>query len=180
MIKSFKCSKPTIHENTWVDESAVVIGKVTISEKSSIWPNATLRGDVNNIDIGSYSNIQDGAVIHVTHSGSEFSEFGYATKIGSYVTVGHGAILHGCEIGDYSLVGMGAMVLDNAVIEPNVMIGAGSLVPPGKRLESGYLYVGSPVKQVRKLTKKEIRFFEFSAKHYYKLSQEHQKHSEEI
>jgi carbonic anhydrase/acetyltransferase-like protein (isoleucine patch superfamily) len=161
-----------MHETAWVDESSVVIGKCVLGEDVSIWPNATLRGDVNDIVIGDRSNIQDGCVVHTTHE-SEISK-GSKCIVGKDVTVGHNAVLHGCIIEDECLIGMGAVVLDNAVVQKHVLVGANSLVPPGKVLESGYLYVGSPVKQARALTEQELAFFKYSAGHYVKLKDQYQ------
>lgn len=171
-LRSYKGIRPQIRETAWVDESAVVIGKCELGEDVGIWPNATLRGDVNDIVIGDRSNIQDGSVVHTTHE-SEVSK-GSKCIVGKDVTVGHNAVLHGCIIEDECLIGMGAVVLDNAVVQKHVLVGANSLVPPGKVLESGYLYVGSPVKKARPLTEKEIAFFKYSAAHYVKLKNEYQ------
>ncbi|BBP44773.1 gamma carbonic anhydrase family protein [Thiosulfatimonas sediminis] len=166
-IRNYKGVCPQLAESAWVDESAVVIGKCVLAEDVSIWPNATLRGDVNDIKIGARSNIQDGAVVHTTHE-SEISK-GSKCIVGADVTVGHNAVLHGCIIEDECLIGMGAVVLDNAVVQKHVLVAANALVPPGKILESGYLYVGSPVKQARPLSEKEMAFFKYSAAHYVKL-----------
>lgn len=169
-IRTYKGIKPTMDDSSWVDESAVVIGKCTLGEDVGIWPNATLRGDVNDIVIGARSNIQDGAVVHTTHE-SDISK-GSKCLVGKDVTVGHNAVLHGCVIEDECLIGMGAVVLDNAVVQKHVLVGANSLVPPGKVLQSGYLYVGSPVKQARPLSEEEKSFFKYSAAHYVKLKNE--------
>lgn len=166
-IRKYLGIVPQLAASAWVDESAVVIGKCQLGEDVGIWPNATLRGDVNDIIIGNRSNIQDGAVVHTTHA-SEVSK-GSKCIVGQDVTVGHNAVLHGCIIEDECLIGMGAVVLDNAVVQKHVLVGANSLVPPGKVLESGYLYVGSPVKQARPLTDAEKAFFKYSAAHYVKL-----------
>ena len=171
-IRKYLGQLPVIADTAWVDESAVVIGKCDLAADVGIWPNATLRGDVNDIKIGARSNIQDGAVVHTTHE-SEVSK-GSKCIVGEDVTVGHNAVLHGCIIEDECLIGMGAVVLDNALVQKHVLVGANSLVPPGKVLESGYLYVGSPVKQVRPLTEKEIAFFKYSAAHYVKLKNDYQ------
>ena len=170
-IRKYKSFIPKVAETAWVDESAVVIGKCVLGEEVSIWPNATLRGDVNDIIIGNRSNIQDGSVVHTTHE-SETSK-GSKCIVGKDVTIGHNVVLHGCIIEDECLIGMGSVVLDNAVVQSHVLVGANSLVPPGKVLESGYLYMGSPVKQVRPLTEKEIAFFKYSAAHYVKLKNEY-------
>lgn len=171
-LRSYKKIQPQLAETSWVDESAVVIGRCELAEDVSIWPNATLRGDVSDIKIGERSNIQDGSVLHATHA----SDFSKASEciVGKDVTVGHNAVLHGCTIEDECLIGMGAVVLDGAVVEKHVLVAANSLVPPGKRLESGHMYIGSPAKKARALTEDEIRFFKYSAAHYVKLKEEHQ------
>lgn len=166
-LRSYHNISPKLASGAWVDDAAVVIGKCELGEEVSIWPNATLRGDVNDIKIGDRSNIQDGAVVHTTHQ-SDITK-GSQCVVGNDVTVGHNAVLHGCIIEDECLIGMGAVVLDNAVVQKHVLVGANSLVPPGKVLESGYLYVGSPVKQARALTDDEKAFFKYSAAHYVKL-----------
>ncbi|NPA71969.1 MAG: gamma carbonic anhydrase family protein [Gammaproteobacteria bacterium] len=170
-IRPYKKMMPQIAETAWIDQSAVVIGQCTLDESVGIWPNATLRGDVNEIKIGARSNIQDGAVLHTTHE-SDLSK-GSQCIVGCDVTVGHNVVLHGCILEDECLIGMGSVVLDNAVVQKQVLVGANSLVPAGKVLESGYLYVGSPVKQVRALTDKERGFFKYSAAHYVKLKSEY-------
>jgi len=166
-IRKFQHWMPVVAESAWVDESAVVIGRCQLGEDVSIWPNATLRGDVNVIQIGDRSNIQDGVVVHTTHE-SEMTK-GSKCLVGQDVTIGHNAVLHGCIIEDECLIGMGAVVLDNAVIQKQVLVAANSLVPPNKVLESGFLYMGSPVKQVRPLTDQEKAFFQYSAAHYVDL-----------
>jgi len=171
-IRKYLDFGPEITRTSWVDESAVVIGKCVLGEEVSVWPNATLRGDVNNIVIGDRSNIQDGSVLHTTHE-SDISK-GSKCIVGNDVTIGHNVVLHGCIIEDECLIGMGAVVLDNAVVQKHVLVGANSLVPAGKVLESGYLYVGSPVKKARALTEKEITFFKYSAAHYVKLKNDYQ------
>ena len=158
-IRPFLDHTPQIHESCLIDETSVIIGEVSLAEDVSVWPYAVLRGDVNSISIGARSNVQDGSVLHVSHKNAEKPE-GSSLIIGEDVTVGHKVMLHGCRIGDRVLIGMGTIILDDTVIEDDVMIGAGSLVPPRKRLESGYLYVSSPVKQVRPLTEKEKEIFE--------------------
>ncbi|MEE9304574.1 MAG: gamma carbonic anhydrase family protein [Thiotrichaceae bacterium] len=172
-IRSFEEHTPSIHPTAYVDESAVVIGNVSIGENSSVWPLTVIRGDIQCITIGKRTNIQDGSVLHVTHA-SAFSApsapEGYPLSIGDDVTVGHKAVLHGCTVEDRCLIGMGAIILDGAVVETEVMVGAGSLVPPGKILESGYMWLGSPVKRVRKLSDKEREFFLYSTKHYSALA----------
>jgi len=172
-IRKYKDISPDIHATAYIDESAVVIGDVMIGQDSSVWPMSVIRGDVNSITIGARSNIQDGSILHESHT-SEFFP-GYPLVVGDDVTVGHKAILHACTVGNMCLVGMSATVMDGAVLGDYVIVGAGSLVPPGKQLESGYLYVGSPVKRVRGLNEKERSFLEYSAKHYAKLKDEYLK-----
>jgi len=167
-IRNFEEHHPVIDDTAFVDESAVVIGNVNIAADVSVWPLTVIRGDINSIEIGARSNIQDGSVLHVTHD-SEYSPGGFALSIGESVTVGHKVILHACTIGNYCLVGMGSTVLDGAIIEDKVMLGANSLVSPGKRLEGGHLYVGSPARKVRALTEKELEWLEYSATHYVEL-----------
>jgi carbonic anhydrase/acetyltransferase-like protein (isoleucine patch superfamily) len=172
MIRSHGDKSPSIGSDSYVDESAVVIGDVVIGNHSSVWPLCVIRGDVNIIRIGDHSNIQDGSVLHVSHQG-EFNPRGAELHIGNLVTVGHKTLLHGCRIGNQCLIGMGSIVMDNAVVEDRVMIGSGSLVPPGKVLQSGYLYLGNPVQQKRKLSESEIEYLAYSAGHYVSLKQQH-------
>jgi carbonic anhydrase/acetyltransferase-like protein (isoleucine patch superfamily) len=167
MIESYQQISPQIAETAWIHDAAVVIGDVTLGEAVSVWPTAVLRGDVHRIEIGARSNIQDGAIVHVAHEGPFQS--GYPAVVGEAVTVGHRAVIHACEVGNRVLVGMGAIILDGAVIEDDVIIGANTLVPPGKRLESGYLYLGSPAKVVRPLMAKEREQLPYSADHYVRL-----------
>jgi carbonic anhydrase/acetyltransferase-like protein (isoleucine patch superfamily) len=167
-ISPFEQYVPDIHHTAFVDDTAVVIGDVKIGKDSSIWPLCVIRGDINSIHIGMRTNIQDGTIIHVTHS-SRFCQGGQPTTIGNSVTVGHKAILHACTIEDFCLIGMGAIVMDKAVLRDRIIIGAGSLVPPGKLLESGFLYVGSPVKQIRLLNQNELEFLEYSTDNYQSL-----------
>ncbi|MES1992990.1 MAG: gamma carbonic anhydrase family protein [Pseudomonadota bacterium] len=159
---------PQLGERVYVDPAASVIGQVMLADDVSIWPGAVVRGDVNVIHIGARSNIQDGAVCHVTHDGP-YSPGGAALTVGGDVTVGHRAVLHACTIGARCLIGMGALVLDGAVLEEEVMLGAGALVPPGKRLDSGWLYVGSPARPARLLREAERGFLAYSAAHYVRL-----------
>ncbi len=171
-IRKFEYYSPDIAESAFVDESAVVSGNVTLGADSSIWPMASLRGDINSIRVGARSNIQDGSVLHVTHD-SEYAPGGLPLVVGNDVTVGHNVVLHACTIEDECLIGMGAIVLDGAVVQRGAMVGAGSLVPPNKVLEGGYLWLGSPVKRVRELSEKEIAYFKYSARHYVELKERH-------
>ena len=176
-IRRFEKYNPKIHKSAYVDETAVVIGRVEIGEESSVWPMTVIRGDVNTIKIGKRTNIQDASVLHVTHAPNEHSEkigaaqTGYALVIGDDVTIGHKALLHACEIQDRVLVGMGAIVMDGTVVETETMIAAGSVVPPRKTLESGYLWVGNPARKVRELTDKERKYLKYSAEHYVRLKE---------
>ncbi len=173
-IRNFDDSRPVIHETAYIDESAVVIGDVRIGEDSSVWPMAVVRGDVNSIRIGARSNIQDGCVLHVAH-GSRFTRGGCPLAVGDDVTVGHRVILHACTVGSACLIGMAATIMDGSVVEDRVIVGAGSLVPIGKTLKSGYLYIGSPAKQIRPLNDEELTFLEYSAGHYARLKDQHKK-----
>jgi gamma-carbonic anhydrase len=139
---------PEIHDSVYVDPSARINGDVTIAAGASIWCNVSIRGDVHYINIGENTNIQDNSILHTSHDV-------YPLNIGPGVVVGHGAVLHGCTIQGYSLIGMGAIVLDNSVVEEEVIIGAGSLVAQGKTLKAGRLYLGSPAKEARELNQKE-------------------------
>ncbi len=165
MILKYQEAQPQIAPDAFVAESAQVIGHVQVDSKASIWYGAVIRGDDNHISIGAYSNIQDNCVMHIT--GSE------TCSVGSHVTVGHSAILHGCAIGNEVLVGMGSIILNGAVIEDQVIIGAGTLIPPGKRVPARSLVVGSPAKVVRDLTEAEIRSLKQSAEHYALLADKH-------
>lgn len=171
-IRPYDGHVPRVPDSAYVDPAAVVIGEVALAEHASVWPCAVVRGDVNHISIGEGSNVQDFAMLHVTHK-RDSDPLGAPLTIGKHVTIGHHVTLHGCTIGDEVLIGIGTIVLDRAVIEPRVLIGAGSLVPPGKRLESGWLYLGNPVKQVRQLTDEEMAYFKYSAEHYMRLAAKH-------
>jgi len=165
VLRPYKDTFPELGQRVMVDASSVVVGDVRIADDVGIWPLVAMRGDVHFIEIGARTNIQDGSVLHVTHK-SSYNPEGNPLVIGEDVTVGHKVMLHGCTIGNRVLVGMGSIVLDGAVIEDDVMIGAGSLIPPNKRLASGYLYLGSPVKQIRPLTEAEIEGLLYSANNY--------------
>ncbi len=153
-IRSFRNNRPKIDASAYVDETAVIIGEVSLASDVSIWPLCVLRADINSISIGARSNVQDGAVVHVVHD-YELAPGGYHVTIGADTTIGHGVVLHGCQIGDRCLIGMNATVLDGAVIEDDVIIGANSLVPQNKVLETGYLYFGNPVRKVRPIKSEE-------------------------
>lgn len=178
-IRKFNDKKPLIGRSVFIDESAVVIGDVVLGDDVSVWPSTVIRGDVESIRIGDGTNVQDGSVLHVSHEGP-FSPQGQPLTIGKGVTIGHNAVVHACTVGDYCLIGIGAIILDGAVLEDYVMLGAGALVAPGKKLDSGYLYVGSPAKQVRPLSDREKEFLEYSYQHYIQLKNEHLHQQNEI
>ena len=167
-VRPYQGHTPQLGDRVFIDPAAVVIGDVTLGADSSVWPCAVIRGDMHRIRIGERTSVQDNAVLHITHAGP-FNPEGYPLTIGDEVTVGHAATLHGCTVGNRVLVGIGATVLDGAVVEDEVIIGAGTLVPPGKRLQSGYLYVGAPCKPARPLKDSEREFFRYSAQNYVKL-----------
>lgn len=171
-IRAFKKIQPQVAVSAFVDETALVLGDVVIGADASIWPMTAVRGDVNLIRIGERTNIQDGSVLHVTHTHPDVPG-GFALHIGNDVTVGHKVVLHGCTVEDRVLIGMGAVVMDGAIVRSTVLLGAGSLVSPGKELESGFLYLGSPARKVRPLSEKELAWIDYSADHYVKLKNEH-------
>jgi carbonic anhydrase/acetyltransferase-like protein (isoleucine patch superfamily) len=172
-VRKFKDKHPQIGKSVFIDESAVVIGDVTLGDDVSIWPTTVLRGDVESIRIGEGTNIQDGSILHVTHEDKFSNQSGHPLIIGKGVTIGHKAVVHACSVGDYCLIGMGAIILDDAVIEDYVILGAGSVVPSGKKLESGYLYVGAPARQIRPLKETEKEFLIYSYQHYIELKNDH-------
>lgn len=161
--------QPQVHTSAYIHPSAQIIGETILGADVSVWCNAVIRGDVNHIHIGAGTNIQDLSMLHVSHK-SAWDAIGAPLVIGERVTVGHSVILHGCTIGDECLIGMGSIVMDKAVLEPRVLLGAGSLVPEGKTLQSGYLYLGRPAKQLRLLTPEELAYFDYSAQHYIALA----------
>ncbi len=171
-IRSFQGITPKIDSTAYIDEQAAIIGDVTIGADSSIWPMVAIRGDVQRITIGARTNIQDGAVLHVT-ADNQYNPGGFPLIIGDGVTVGHNAILHACTVENYALIGMGATVLDGAVVQSKALLGAGSVVSPGKVIEGGYLWLGTPAKKVRELTEEELAYLEFSARHYVDLKNRH-------
>ena len=167
MITDYLHWQPTIADSAFIADSAEVIGRVSIGDGSSIWYQSVLRGDVHDIVIGKRTNIQDHCTIHTSHGVSP-------CVVGDDVTVGHRVILHGCEVQDRSLIGMGSIIMDRAVVESGCLLAAGSLVPENKILRGGYLYAGSPARERRELTDEEKAFLTVSAKHYVKLSKTHQ------
>ena len=167
MIYEFLNRTPQFDETVFVAPSADIIGDVKIGKESSVWFNVTIRGDVNFIRIGERSNVQDNVCIHVMNQTGP-------TIIGDEVTIGHGAVVHGCTIEDRVLIGMNATVLDKAVVQSDVIIAAGTLVPPNKTLESGYLYMGSPAKAIRKLSDEEIQSIRQYSANYVKYLRAYQ------
>jgi len=171
MIYEFLGSKPRFDETNFIAPSADIIGDVTLGREASVWFNTTVRGDVNWISIGEKTNIQDNTCIHVMNKTGP-------TRIGSEVTVGHSAMIHGCTIHNRVLVGIQATILDEAVIEENCIIAAGSLVPPGKVMPSGYMCMGTPAKPVRELTQEELNSIGEHAEHYVTYARAYQQKDE--
>ncbi|PXA02991.1 gamma carbonic anhydrase family protein [Coraliomargarita sinensis] len=158
---------PEIESSAYVASGAIVIGSVRLAKNSSVWHNAVLRGDINRIEVGEGSNIQDGSVVHLADD--------YGVKIGKFVTIGHAAMIHACEIGDECLIGMQATVLDGAVIGAQSIVGAGALVTKGTEIPEGSLVLGSPARVVRPLTEDERYGLKSMAEKYITVSREHKK-----
>lgn len=173
--RSFRGKSPMLGARVYIAQTATVLGDVVLGDDVSVWPGASVRGDMHSIRVGHRSNVQDNVVLHITHAG-DFNPGGFPLDIGDDVVIGHSAVLHGCTVGDRVLIGIGAIVNDGAVIEPEVMVGAGCVVPPGKRLESGFVYVGNPCRQLRPVTDKEREFFTYSPAHYVELKNEYLAH----
>lgn len=167
-LRPFLDTAPKLGERVYVDPACNVIGDVTLGDDVSIWPATVIRGDVNHVVIGARTNVQDGTIIHVSHH-SPYNKAGYPTLIGEGVTVGHGAIIHACTIGDYCLIGMGARILDGAEVKLHGFVGAGAVVGPGKVIGEGELWLGNPARLARTLSDKEIESLHYSADHYVKL-----------
>ncbi|MDQ7010271.1 MAG: gamma carbonic anhydrase family protein [Mariprofundaceae bacterium] len=166
MISPYRHWQPKIAASAFIAESAEVMGRVVIGENASIWYQCVLRGDVHDIAIGARSNIQDHCVVHTSEGISP-------CVIGNDVTVGHRVILHGCEVQDHCLVGMGSILMDQAVLEKGCFLAAGSLVPERRVLRGGYLYAGVPARERRELRDEEKDFLLASARHYVELSKTH-------
>jgi carbonic anhydrase/acetyltransferase-like protein (isoleucine patch superfamily) len=163
MIRAFRGAVPKVAASAYIDPSAQVIGDVVVGERSSIWPNATLRGDVNSIRIGAETNIQDNAVLHV-------DEGDFPLTLGDRVTVGHAVVLHGCTIEEDSLIGIGAVVLNGARIGKGSVIAAGALVTEGMEVPPASMVMGVPAKVRREVTAEERERFRLNAQHYVELS----------
>ena len=173
-IRPFLGIHPTLGAGVYVDPAALVIGDVVLGDHVSIWPMAVVRGGVHAIRIGHRSNVQDGSVLHVARP-YKGNDTGWPLLIGEDVVLGHKVVVHGCTIGNRVLVGIGAIVLDGVVVEDDVMIGAGAVVTPGKRLESGGLYVGNPARRARELTEAEIARVPIMAEWYVNLKQDYER-----
>jgi carbonic anhydrase/acetyltransferase-like protein (isoleucine patch superfamily) len=171
-IRSFRQWTPKLGERCWIDPSAQVIGNVELGQDCSVWPTAVIRGDMHSIRIGSRCSIQDASVLHITHA-SDYNPQGYPLIIGDDVTLGHRVLLHGCTLGSRILVGMDSVIMDGTIIEDDVIIGAGSLIPGGKRLKSGFLYMGRPAKQIRPLKESEYSYLTYTAGNYVKLKNQY-------
>ncbi|UZR94753.1 gamma carbonic anhydrase family protein [Chondrinema litorale] len=159
LIKKVKGILPQWGQNCFLADNATIVGDVIMGDDCSVWFQAIIRGDVNSIRIGNKTNIQDGAVIHCTYEKS-------ATTIGNGVSIGHNAIIHGCTIEDYSLIGMGAIVMDKAVVQKNVFVAAGAVVLENTILESGYLYAGTPARKIKPLDDRLRAVFDRTANNY--------------
>lgn len=167
-VRAYRGNVPTLGARIYIDPAATVIGAVELDADVSIWPGAVLRGDVERIYVGARSNVQDGAIVHVTHDGP-YTPGGHACRIGSDVTIGHAAVVHACTVEDGCLIGMHATVLDGAVVHHHAFVGAGALIAPGKSVGTGELWVGNPARCVRRLSDREIEALEYSARHYVEL-----------
>jgi len=167
-LRSFKGIRPTLGERVDVYLAATVIGDVHLADDVSIWPGAVLRGDVHHIRVGARSNIQDGAIVHVTHDGP-YAPGGHPTLIGHDVTIGHAAVVHACTIGDYALIGMHATVLDGATIGAYGFLAAGSVLTPGKVIGEAELWMGNPARLVRVLDDRQREQLRYSAANYINL-----------
>ncbi|MEM5948343.1 gamma carbonic anhydrase family protein [Spirochaetia bacterium 38H-sp] len=164
MIYTIGDKKPTIAKSCFIADSATVSGLVFMEEKSSVWFGAVLRGDITSIHLGAYSNVQDNATVHV--------DIDKPVDIGSYVTIGHNAVIHGCIIGSNCLIGMGAIILSGATIGKNSIVGAGALVTEGKTFPDNSLILGSPARVIREVTEDEVKKVKENAELYVKLAQE--------
>lgn len=165
MLKNLDDIKPKINNNTFIADTAAVVGDVEIGEGSSVWYSAVLRGDTDKIIVGKYSNVQDNATVH--------TDRGITTKIGDYTVIGHNAIVHGCILGNNTLVGIGSIILNNAVVGDNCIIGAGTVITEGKKIPDNSMVIGIPGKIVRQVTEEEIKGIRNNAITYNQLSKMH-------
>jgi len=165
MIIDYNGNKPKIHKSCFVAQNASIIGKVELKENANIWYGTVIRGDDNYVTIGKNTNIQDNSTVHIAED--------YPTIIGDYVTAGHNVIIHACTIGDYVLIGMGAIILNGAIVGDNVVIGAGSVVTPGKIIPSNTVVMGTPAKVVKELSLEEIEKHKKRALDYVELAKKH-------
>ena len=171
-IRSYRGKVPQTGHRVYIDTAATVIGNVTLGNDVSVWPGAVIRGDMHWIKLGDRTNVQDNAVLHVTHAGP-YNPDGFPLSIGEDVVIGHRAILHGCIVGNRVLIANGAIVNDGAVIPDETIIAAGCVIPPGKKLAGGYVYMGNPYQQRRTVTEDERRFFRYAPQAYVKLKDEY-------
>lgn len=171
-LRQYRKHSPQLGRDVYIDTAAVVIGDVTLGDDVSVWPGAVIRGDVHEIRIGARSNVQDACVLHVTHDGI-YSPGGHGLYLGEGVTVGHRAVLHGCRIGNYCLIGMGAIVMDAVELGDEVIIAAGALVPPGTKIPAGTLWRGSPARLARELSSEQREQLHYSAAHYVRIKNEY-------
>ena len=166
-IYPYKNITPTIHPEAWVAQTATIIGDTHIGAESGIWYGCVIRGDVNEIRIGSGTNIQDLTMIHC-------SELGQGCYLGDDITVGHSAVLHACKVEDKSFIGIQACVMDDCIVETGSMVAAGALVTPGKIVKAGEVWAGSPAKKLRDITEKDLELFETNRHRYARLAKQYQ------
>ena len=171
-IRAFKGINPELGKRVYIDPQSCLIGDVVLGDDCNVWPMAVIRADMHKIRIGARVSVQDGAVLHITHA-SDYNPEGFPLLIGNDVIIGHKACLHGCTLGSRILIGISSIVMDGAVIQDDVVLGANSFVPSNKVLESGFLYVGSPAKKARELSDKEKAFLQYSPQNYVKLKDEY-------
>ena len=171
-LRIYRGTLPSVADSAYVDPAAVVIGDVEIGADSSVWPGAVIRGDVQRIRIGARTNVQDGSIVHVTHDGP-YTPGGFPTLIGDDVTIGHAAVIHACTLEDACLIGMHATVLDGAVVRKHGFVGAGAVIPPGKVVGEGELWVGNPARLLRRLSDADIERLYYSARQYVKLKNDY-------
>jgi carbonic anhydrase/acetyltransferase-like protein (isoleucine patch superfamily) len=171
-LRAYRGRVPKLGARAYVDPAASVIGDVELGDDVSIWPAAVLRGDVERIRVGARSNVQDGAILHVTHDGP-YTPGGLPCIVGTDVTIGHGAVIHACTIDDCCLIGMHATVLDGAVVRRHAFVGAGALIAPGKVVGEGELWIGNPARCTRRLSDTEIDALRYSARHYVELKDDY-------